>query len=62
MQGEQVEIACEVRAQTEKALRIYDGAREVWIPRSQITDHSEEKGVIKTIFISAWIAKQKGLI
>jgi hypothetical protein len=57
-----VEIACEVRAETEKAILIFDGVNTVWIPRSQIKDECEEKGVITSIFITEWLANEKGLI
>lgn len=58
-----VEIACEVRAETEKALLIYDGKTQVWIPRSQIRDEStDSKGKITSIFLTEWMATQKGLL
>jgi hypothetical protein len=63
---ESIEIACEVRRHTDKALLIYDGAREVWIARSQISDQVEEQGLIgkriTSIFIPVWLATEKGLI
>lgn len=60
---EQVEIACEVRAETEKAYLIYDGAKTVWVPKSQITDESLNfAGRPESIFIPVWLAKDKGLI
>lgn len=63
---ETIEIACEVRRQTDKAWLVYDGAREVWIAKSQITDHVEERGLISmkvtSIFIPVWLATEKGLI
>lgn len=57
-----IEIACEVRAETPKAIKIFDGKTECWIPRSQIKDECEEKGVITSIFITEWLANEKGLI
>jgi len=61
-----VEIAVEVRAETDKAILVFDGAREVWIPKSQIKDQCEEDGLfgkkITSIFISEWLAGEKGLI
>lgn len=58
----EVEIAVQIRVATEKAYLVFDGKTEVWIPKSQIKDYSEDNGVIKTIFISEWTAEQKGLI
>lgn len=57
-----IEIAVEIRGQTEKAYRIFDGKTECWIPKSQVRDYCEEKGVITSIFITEWLAGEKGLI
>lgn len=57
-----IEIAVEVRMETEKALKIFDGNTECWIPKSQIKDQCEEKGQITSIFIAEWLANEKGLI
>lgn len=63
---ETVEIACEVRRCTDKAWLIYDGAREVWIAKSQISDYVEQQGLfgkkITSVFIPVWLAQEKGLI
>lgn len=52
-----VDIACEIRAETERAVQIYDGERTVWLPRSQI-----EIGDDGTIAMPEWLARDKGLI
>ena len=57
-----VEIAVEVRGSTDKALLVFDGKTEAWVPKSQINDQCEEKGVITSIFITEWMAEQKGFI
>ena len=57
-----VEIAVEVRARTEKALKVFDGKTECWIPRSQIIDYVGDEDSPETIFISDWLAGEKGLI
>lgn len=63
MSRREVEIAVEVRGETERALRVYDGKKEVWIPKSQVTDQSEDDdGKIETIFIPEWLAEEKGLL
>lgn len=63
---ETIEIACEVRRETDKAWLIYDGVQEVWIARSQISDYTEQAGMfgdkVCSIFISVWLATEKGLI
>ena len=58
----QVEIECEVRAITEKAILICDGKREVWIAKSMVSDECEENGATISIFIPEWLAYDKGLL
>ena len=60
--AKQVEIEVKVLSATEKALLVFDGKRQAWIPRSQITDHCCEQGQITSIFISEWLAGEKGFI
>lgn len=57
-----VEIAVEIKARTPKALLVSDGVTECWIPRSQISDYSGDEESPETIFISEWLAGEKGLI
>lgn len=63
---ETIEIACEIKRETDKAWLVFDGVREVWIARSQISDQCEEQGMFGTkvtsIFIPVWLARDKGLI
>jgi len=57
-------ITADIRNVTAKAVLIFDGAKEVWIPLSQIEDpvtfNRGEIGV--EIMMTTWIAKEKGLI
>lgn len=57
-----VEITVDVIAYTDKALLIFDGKTDCWIPRSQIIDYVGDKDDPETIFISEWLANEKGLI
>lgn len=57
-----VEIDVVVRSETTLALKVSDGTREVWIPKSKISDQSEDKGRITSIFIPEWLATEKGLV
>lgn len=57
-----IEIACEVRRETPLAKLIFDGTREVWIPKSKIRDECEDKGKVISIFIPEWLATEKGLV
>lgn len=63
---EQIEIACEVRRETDKAWLIFDGTREVWIARSQISDYTTSAGLfgakVASIFVPVWLAEEKGLV
>lgn len=62
-----VEIECEVLLVTALAIQITDGARRVWLPKSQITDWcdgpDDAPGIGTTsVFISRWLAAEKGLL
>ena len=61
-EDEEVEIDVGVRHETDKAYLVYDGKREVWIPKSQIVDKLVQKGKIVQITLPEWLAKDKGLI
>lgn len=61
-----IEIECEVRAVTRDAIKVYDGKREAWIPKSAVTDWSDgpddAPGIGTTsIFICEHLATEKGL-
>ena len=62
----EVELAIQVIAVTDKAILITsDGTNHVWIPKSQITDYagSEELDMkVTSIFVSEWLATEKGLV
>lgn len=61
--SQDIEIAVEVRHETEKALLVFDGKTEAWIPKSQILDQSErDDGSIETIFLRESFALDKGLL
>ena len=49
----------EIKAETAKAILIEVDEEEIWIPLSQITDRDDDVGEIT---MSAWIAREKGLI
>lgn len=64
-----IEIAVEQITETHKgsddigARLVTDGDIEVWIPKSCINDYSENRdGDLETIFISEYLATEKGLI
>ena len=54
--SELVDIACEVRRETAAAYCVFDGAREVWVPKSQVEWDEEDH----TMAMPEWLAKDKG--
>ena len=53
-----IDIAGEIRAETDKAIQFFDGDRTVWLPRSQI----EIDAIDGTVAMPEWLAEDKGLI
>jgi hypothetical protein len=51
------DIAVEVRHESPKAWLVFDGAREVWLPKSQC-----ERNPDNTFTMPYWLAREKGLI
>jgi hypothetical protein len=58
MKSDLVDVAGEVRGETDKAYRFFDGAQTVWLPKSQC----EWDADYKTMAMPAWLAQDKGLI
>jgi hypothetical protein len=51
------EIAAEVRGDTEKAYRLFDGVKTEWVPKSLVEDNQDG-----TFTMPEWLAKEKGFI
>jgi hypothetical protein len=53
----------QVLSESPRALLVYLGGKEHWIPKSQIHDDSEvyERGQHGAMIITKWIAKERGL-
>lgn len=63
MAVKEVEIEGRVKKQTDAAYLFDNGKTEAWVPKSQVTDQSEDdRGVIESIFIPEWLAIDKGLL
>jgi hypothetical protein len=58
MKSDLVDIAGQVQGETDKAYRFFDGARTVWLPKSQC----EWDADTKTMVMSEWLAAEKELI
>lgn len=54
--AELIDVAGEIRRETEKAYLFFDGAREEWVPKSQA---AQVDGGLR---MPEWIAKTKGFI
>lgn len=54
---ELIDIAAEIKAETEKAFRLYDGKVTEWVPKSQV-----EKNDNGTFTMPEWLAQDKGFI
>lgn len=52
-----IDISGEKRAETEKAIQIYDGARTARVPKSQVEDNGDG-----TFTMPEWLAKDKEFI
>jgi hypothetical protein len=54
---ELVDIAGELKGESEKAFRIFDGAKTEWVPKSQV-----ERNDDGTFTMPEWLAQEKGFI
>lgn len=52
-----IDIAAEVREERAMALRLYDGARTEWVPRSLVEDNGDG-----TFAMPEWLAREKGFV
>jgi len=56
-----VDISGELKAETAKAVLLFDGTREAWLPKSQIEIERRADGTVE-VTLPEWLAKDKGLI
>jgi hypothetical protein len=52
-----VDIAAEIRGETEKSLRLHDGTKTEWVLKSQVEDNGDD-----TFTMPMWLAEDKGFI
>ena len=52
-----IDIAAELRGETDKAFRIFDGERTEWVPKSQVEANDDG-----TFTMPIWLAAEKGFI
>lgn len=51
------DIAGELRGETDKAIRLYDGKTTDWVPKRLVEDNKDG-----TFTMPLWLAKEKGFI
>lgn len=56
-----IDLAGELRRETEKAVLFFDGGREAWLPKSMVEIERGARGLV-TVTLPEWLAKDKGLI
>lgn len=52
-----IDIAAEVRGETDKALRLHDGTKAEWVPKSMVEDNRDG-----TFAMPEWLAKERGFV
>lgn len=59
-----VEVDCDIKHATASAVKIYDGDKELWIPRSQLDTPDDEiiVGESMMLLVAEWFAAKNGLI
>lgn len=52
-----IEIAADLRHETEKAFLLYDGSKEIWVPKAQVENNNDG-----TFSMPEWLAMDKEFI
>ena len=52
-----IDISAQLKGETEKAFRLYDGAKTEWVPKRYVEDNGDN-----TYTMPEWLAKDKGFI
>ena len=55
--SELFDLTAEIKGETSKAIRLYDGKKTEWVPKSQVEDNGDG-----TFTMPEWLAKEKGFI
>jgi len=64
-EAEKVEVSVTFKRETERAVLVHDGDKDVWLPKSQIEIEGGEwpkEGEACDVLVAEWLAKNKGLI
>lgn len=57
-----ITISAVLKHQTEKAVLIHDGMKDVWLPKSKIEVSETGKGGVVEVDLPEWLAYEKELI
>jgi hypothetical protein len=57
MGSDLIDISAEIKGETEKAFRLFDGTTTEWVPKSQVEDNGDG-----TFAMPEWLAKDKGFL
>ena len=55
--SELFDLAAEIKGETANAIRLYDGKKIEWVPKSQVENNGDG-----TFTMPEWLAKEKGFI
>jgi hypothetical protein len=55
--SELFDLAAEIKGETDKAWRLFDGTKTEWVPKSQVENNGDG-----TFTMPTWLAKDKGFI
>jgi S1 domain len=56
------DIAVQVKHETAKAYLVNDGAKDVWLPKSQVELDDSQGDEAAIVTMPEWLARDKGLI
>lgn len=62
---EKIEVSVTFKHETDRAVLINDGDKDIWLPKSQIEIEGgefPEEGEACELLVAEWLAKDKGLI
>lgn len=63
--AEKIEVSVTFKRETDRAILINDGDKDIWLPKSQCSIDAEdfpEDGETCELLVAEWLAKEKGLI
>lgn len=55
--SELFDLAAQIKGETDRAIRLFDGTKTEWVPKSQVEDNGDG-----TFTMPAWLAKEKGFL